>query len=65
MVDTVDSLTKYYSPDKYQNTSTINLSITRSTTDPEGLPDCVPSEIFALWLYQEELIPEEELQYNR
>ena len=46
MVDTVYSLTKYYSPDKYQNTSTMNLSITRSTIDPKGLPDYVPSEIF-------------------
>ena len=66
MVATVDSLTKHYSPDRYQeNISTINLSSTRSPTDPEGLPDCVPSEMFALWLYQEELTPEEELQYDR
>ena len=31
---------------------------------PERLPDCVPQEMFALWLHQEDLTPEEEVQYD-
>jgi len=62
MLDTVDRLARHYSPpDRYHESTMTNLSPPRLVTDPERLPDCVPQEMFAIWLHahQEDLTPEE------
>eukprot|EP00091_Calanus_sinicus_P002775 TRINITY_DN12880_c0_g1_i1.p1 TRINITY_DN12880_c0_g1~~TRINITY_DN12880_c0_g1_i1.p1 ORF type:complete len:239 (-),score=63.27 TRINITY_DN12880_c0_g1_i1:242-958(-) len=62
--DTVNSLARRYSPDRYP---VIDVSKPVCVTDPTRLPDCVPVEMFALWLHQDdiELTPEEQLRYDR
>ena len=66
MLTTVDRLARHYSPpDRYQNSAITNLSPPRLVTDPERLPDCVPQEMFALWLHQEDLTPDKEVQFDK
>jgi len=68
MLGTVNRLARHYSPpDRYHDSTKPNLSLPRIVTDPERLPECVPEELFALWLHahQEELTPEEEMRFDQ
>ena len=65
MCKKVDELATQYSSDRYRSSKSINLSMPSSTPDPSNLPSSVPEELFAIWLYQEELTPDEEECYDR
>ena len=58
------TLARRYSPDRYP---VIDVSKPDCVTDPARLPDCVPVEMFALWLHHDdiELTPDEQLRYDR
>ena len=61
----VDSLAMQYSPSRYNTSNPTNVSQLRhSVTDPECLFNSIPREMFAIWLFMEELSPEDELQYD-
>ena len=61
----VDSLAMQYSPSRYNTNNPTNVSQLRhSVTDPECLFNSIPREMFAIWLFMEELSPEDELQYD-
>merc|ERR1712208_97668 len=64
MCKKVDELAAQYNSDRYNANKSINLSMPSSTPDPTNLPSSVPEELFAIWLFQEELTPDEEERYD-
>ena len=65
MCKKVDELAAQYNSDRYNANKSINLSMPSSTPDPTNLPSSVPEELFAIWLFQEGLTPDEEERYDR